>query len=135
MIRRDFLAFLPSIIIIACITIWSDDSRKPTPAWEGCIENLGVVQTASEMYSTDYDGHYPDSFQQLVPKYLPAPPRCPKTGLVYKLSTGTDSPFNPRGFLDFYYIHCRGAAHVNEGLPTDHPGLNGIESICFVRQY
>ena len=133
-IRRDSLCVLASITIIASIASWSHASRKRTPDWRDCLEKLGNVQVALEMYSLEHEGHYPDRFEQLVPNYSPAVPRCPKSGLVYTLSTGADSPFNTHGFLDFYYVHCRGGAHFEEGLATDHPGINGVESACFVRR-
>ena len=86
-----------------------------------------------EAYSVDFHGHYPEQFEQLIPTYLAAVPRCPKSRRVYQLSIGPDSPFNTAGFVDFYYVYCSGSSHVEEGFGRNSPGLNGVEAACPVR--
>lgn len=42
-----------------------------------CTSNLKATVTALEMYSVDFDGHYPQSLKQLTPDYLSELPACP----------------------------------------------------------
>lgn len=47
---------------------------------------MKLVATQTEMYAKDHSGHYPDSFDQMMPKYIQKFPSDPLTGknLVYK---------------------------------------------------
>jgi hypothetical protein len=45
-----------------------------------CSYNLSNIATACDMWSTDHDGHYPESVAALVPDYLLELPKCPAAG-------------------------------------------------------
>ena len=42
-----------------------------------CKSNLKNIGTAAEMYSTDWEGRYPNSLALLTPNYLQTIPECP----------------------------------------------------------
>lgn len=99
----------------------SQDARA---ACEGNLKNLA---TALEMYSVDNGGHYPDSFQQLIPNYIREMPHCPSSGTdtyTPTLRTGPKAPENEERFPEFYSFHCAG---THEGGPS--PGYNSVKGL------
>lgn len=78
--------------------------RGPTLATR-CKSNLKNLGTAMEMYSTDYDGCYPDSLSQLTPNYLKTIPTCPAAEKVtYRQGFASQE--------DAYTLMCGGHHHA-----------------------
>lgn len=80
-----------------------------------CKSNLKNIATGLEMYSTDFEGKYPDSLAKLSPDYLKVVPDCPAAGSdtysgSYKVSTSPDT----------YAFACSGNHHRQpaENLPA-----------------
>lgn len=97
--------------------------RGPLVACESNLKNLG---TALEMYSTDWSGEYPDSFDKLTPNYLKTIPVCPTKGAkpyTYDLSKpeGQDYPV--------YLLKCVGHQHADQGVEADHPQYSGMDGL------
>ena len=94
-----------------------------------CKSNLKNIGSAMEMYSTDWDGKYPSSLDQLTPGYLKTLPECPPAETVtYKLLTGSVAYNNP-GFEDYYYIYCAGDNHTPISVPPNYPAYDGISGL------
>lgn len=53
-----------------------------------CKYNMEVLATQSEMFAKDNGGKYPNSIDELVPKYIPRHPVCPLTGKNYGFAPG-----------------------------------------------
>jgi hypothetical protein len=81
-----------------------------------CKANLKSIATSLEMYATDHGGRYPSSLMELVPKYLPAIPRCPLSDHDTYLEG-----YSIKSRPDWYLVYCRGDAHAKDGLAADFP--------------
>lgn len=74
------------------------------------------------MYSKDHEGHYPDTLEEVVPKYLDKIRECPGAEEVtYTYQTGPNAPTNEKGWEDFYFLECHGEHHTNLSLPANYP--------------
>ena len=75
----EFAGILMGVALLALViypsTLPPRTNRSPLRA---CKSNLKVLSTALEMYSTDWNGLYPEQLSQLTPNYLKTIPRCPK---------------------------------------------------------
>lgn len=88
-----------------------------------CKSNLKNLGTASEMYSTDFSGAYPEKMSQLTPEYLRQIPICPSDGA---------SPYTyRRAKIDGYdsYEFVCGGDHSEAGTPKGYPRYNGQTGI------
>lgn len=96
-----------------------------------CKSNLKNLGTALEMYSTDWEGHYPSSLQAVTPNYLKTIPECPAAGtMTYRAAFGPKAPLNPDNHLeDYYYLECYGQNHSQVGVTGNYPAYNGIEGL------
>ncbi|MCA9780995.1 MAG: hypothetical protein KC800_29955, partial [Candidatus Eremiobacteraeota bacterium] len=97
-----------------------------------CKSNLKNIGTALEMYSTDYNGHYPDNLEFLTPNYLLSIPKCPaadKETYSENFLTGLDAPGNTEGFPDYYHVECHGHYHKSVDIPENHPQYNSMEGL------
>ena len=95
-----------------------------------CKSHLKNLGTAMEMYSTDWQGKYPEILQQLTPNYLKVLPNCPGAGkMSYQLETGLDATGNEAGFLDFYFLKCQGLNHSVHDVPRDYPQYDGVNGL------
>ncbi len=95
-----------------------------------CKSNLKNIGTACEMFSTDHDGEYPHSMDQLTPDYFRTIPQCPEAGedtysASYRRMTPEESGV-PYGSFEAY---CQGHFHEKDGLTEDFPRYNGIEGL------
>ena len=95
-----------------------------------CESNLKNIGTGMEMYSTDWNGKYPQNLHYLTPNYLKTVPECPSAGRVtYRATFGANAPGNTEKFEDYYLIECTGSSHVPVSAPPDFPRYNGIEGL------
>lgn len=79
---------------------------------QDCKSNLKNIGTAMEMWSTDFNGEYPDELEKLVPNYLRTLPTCPAAGeMNYKLKKR-----NQR-----FRVSCGGHHHADSELAEDFP--------------
>ena len=84
-----------------------------------CKSNLKNYGTASEMWSTDYSGRYPETIEELTPNYLRTLPKCPTTESAY-----TYSKVKIEGY-DSYQFSCNGD-HSGRGVEKGYPKYNGV---------
>lgn len=89
-----------------------------------CKSNEKNIATALEMYSTDHQGHYPSSLQELTPEYLRVVPTCPAArsdtySQSYEVTT------NP----DMFSFCCSGHSHQSAGLAPDRPAYNAMQGL------
>jgi hypothetical protein len=95
-----------------------------------CKSNLKNIGTATEMYSTDYAGHYPRNLNMLTPNYLKTIPECPAGRRVtYRADFGPKAPGNSSAFEDYYLVECTGTSHQGVSVPPDYPKYNAIEGL------
>lgn len=118
--RRALIASGVILLAIVAVSWFILDSHHRKRLLE-CKTNLKDLGTAMEMYSTDYDGHYPSQLQMLTPNYLAELPSCPNSDGQYQLKTLPDAPGNDSGFEDYYYIFCAGQNHQAAGEGKDQP--------------
>lgn len=91
------------------------ESQK-VAGYQACKANVKNLGTALEMYSTDYEGHYPPSLSQLTPNYLKVIMQCPMAHKdTYSATYEVNS--NP----DRYTLHCQGDNHHEVGLQPNYP--------------
>ncbi len=101
-LRQISTIFLLLLIASACTRALR---AKAGYDYRCCKSNLIKIVTACEMYSTDFEGHYPVSLSILVPKHLKTLPECPLN------AAGT----LPYGYLlnaDRLTVYCRGDNHI-----------------------
>jgi hypothetical protein len=99
--------------------------QEQQKALTACKSNLKNLGTAMEMYSTDFQGRYPEDMNKLVPEYLEEIPNCPAANrATYRLETGVDATHNDAGFKDYYYLYCGGENHTAVSVPSDLPAYN-----------
>jgi hypothetical protein len=95
-----------------------------------CKSNLKNIGTAAEMYSTDHDGEYPVSLDELVPKHLDKLPECPAAEkMSYEYSTGLNAPYNTMDFEQFYFVNCQGENHTELRVGAGYPQYNGVDGL------
>lgn len=123
------LVGLPALLALAAIST-SLLTRDTARHLYDCQNNLKTIGTAMEMYSTDWQGHYPPRIDMLVPRYLPEIPVCPAAGfMTYQMEYGPNAPHNERGFQDYYFIYCAGDFHRRQHLPAGYPQYDGVSSV------
>ena len=99
---------------------------------KACKENLRMIGTALEKYSTDHGGRFPyidDTRalglpQAIVPAYLKTMPTCPAAGTdtYSRSSQGTYSP-------DCYTVVCEGHHHQNAKQGPHYPQYTSREGL------
>jgi hypothetical protein len=92
-----------------------------------CKSNLKNLGTALEMYSCDYDGHYPPTMTLLTPNYLRIIPECPSAGKD-TYSTSYQTRISP-DYGHSYATDCQGHNHKDAGLPADYPQYNSVQGL------
>ena len=83
-VRRDWaftlLGLLWSVLLIPFVLNAYGVPLHYTDSPIACKSNLKNIATALEMYSTDHEGEFPDSLEELTPNYLRKLPRCQRQG-------------------------------------------------------
>lgn len=95
-----------------------------------CKSNLKNIGTAMEMYSTDWQGHYPNNLAALTPAYLIALPQCPVSrSQSYRLQTGPKAGYNTQGYEDYYVLQCQGENHKRIRLAPNFPQYDCLQGL------
>ncbi len=82
------------------------------------------------MYAQDHRGAYPDSLDELIPKYLQHPQVCPIAKReTYRLYTGLSAPGNTGMWESYYYVECYGENHRNSGVEGNYPAYNVVTGL------
>jgi hypothetical protein len=102
----------------------SSQFTPPLQLLQGCEDNLRMIGTACEEYSTDAAGRYPKSLSLLVPNYLRTIPTCP-SAQADTYSQTFRSASNP----DAYTFYCAGWNHSAAGIPPNYPQYDSTEGI------
>jgi len=82
----------------------------------GCMTNVRNMATALQIYSVDYDSHYPSQLNMLLPKYLKSVPACPSADIDTYTTGYTISADNQN-----FTLACKGNYHIVLGLGVDEP--------------
>ena len=94
-----------------------------------CKSNLKNIATAYEMYSTDWDGAYPESLSILTPNYLKTVARCPAAQeSAYKVECENHDLGKGR-FAGSYLIQCEGEHHASVGARRNFPQYSSTEGL------
>ena len=122
--KNQTLAFLCVLGLVAVIVaLRPHNEQARADALAGCKTNVRDLSTLMEMYSIDHSGHYPESFQRLMPLYLKELPQCPAAGsTTYSLEVGRDPTKRFSNGFDLYIIRCAGQNHAD--LPPDQPSYD-----------
>ena len=107
----DEQKYLAATLIAVC-------NQAPEGRYIACCSNLKNLGTALEMWSTDYEGKYPESLTQLNPSYLILMPSCPN-------SQGRAYGYEKDGELN-YKLTCSGDHSELGGKPPIYNGEQGI---------
>ena len=87
-----------------------------------CKSNQKNIGTALEMWSTDYNGKYPETLSQVTPDYLKTIPKCPAANKDTYSGTYLHSG-------EYFQVRCSGKHHDAAGLPANFPAYNNVEGI------
>jgi len=87
-----------------------------------CKSNLKNIGTALEMYSTDFEGRYPEALGTLTPDYLKYIPTCPSVGSVTYVGVTASEP-------DLYTVICSGHNHAEVDVAANYPQYNSVEGL------
>ena len=94
-----------------------------------CKSNLKNIATALEMYSTDFDGLYPQDLGKLAPNYLRTIPTCPSAGV----DTYSESYYHDLK-PDLFAIHCSGNHHRPQDLLANQPAYSCTQGLSTLHQ-
>ena len=110
---QSISASSPVLPVLAAFLVPNFIRAKAQGQLTACKSNLKNIGTALEMYSTDYQGHYPPQLSLLAPTYLKQIPTCPAAG-TSTYGAGYQVSTNP----DHYTVVCTGRHHgpVRQGL-------------------
>lgn len=123
-IRRTVVAV--SVLALAALLVPNFVGCRCASPLTACKSNLKNIGTALEIYSTDHNGQYPGSLDELYPEYLKREPSCPQAKhATYRASFGPKAPFNDGNYQDYYLVECTGDNHP-EVTDPDYPKYNGI---------
>jgi prepilin-type N-terminal cleavage/methylation domain-containing protein len=120
----ELMIVIAIIAILAAILIPNFIRAREEAQYSACESNEKNIATAVSMYSTDYNGDYPDlgaagsafnTLSEMTPSYLQNFPSCPTNGAQYNYYESTS---NGQGFT----IDQGGSTNVH-GTPT--PSLPG----------
>ena len=78
--RIEFFVVLGVVAVLASILIPNYVRLTARREYSACSSNLKNLATALEMYSADWNGHYPEKMSSLVPNYFRTIPACPRVG-------------------------------------------------------
>jgi hypothetical protein len=99
------------------------DTARAKGQLTACKSNLKNIGTALEMWSTDYDGKYPESLSKLTPDYLRMIPECPAA------NQDTYSGTYLHSGVEYFQVRCSGKHHNAAGLPANFPAYNNVEGL------
>lgn len=104
--------------------LFQPEGGHPPGNFTRCQGNLKHIGTALEMYSTDFQGKYPDSLSRLTPEYLVTIPTCPGA----ERDTYSES-YTRRSDWETYIFYCRGKNHGEVGVEEDYPHYDSINGL------
>lgn len=131
----NILALL-AILLVASAFIPSLFRTRASSRINRCESNLKNIGTSFEMYAQDHHGKYPDSLDEIIPKYLQHPQVCPIAKReTYRFYTGLSAPGNTEMWKDYYYIECYGENHHIQGVEGNYPAYNGVVGLIQRRPY
>ncbi len=99
-------------------------TNRPRPAGQltACKSNLKNIGTALEMYSTDFNGDYPFSLDNITPSYLKSIPTCASAGRVtYVYLTGVRN--------QCYTVYCAGGYHAKILKAPNYPMYDSFQGL------
>ena len=91
---------------------------SPESKVDKCVSNLKNIQTALEMYTTDHQGKYPKSLDEIAPAYIREIPQCPA---AEKDTYSPSYSLKEEGGMQSYKLYCKGHYHKDAGLKEDYP--------------
>lgn len=97
------------------------------PGLQTCQKNVQKIGIALMVRANDFEGHFPKSISELVPRYLKSLPECPAAGRdTYSVGyqEGVSTPGNDYDWPDFFEVHCEGHHHADCNLGADLPLFN-----------
>lgn len=112
----ELMIVIAIIAILAAVLVPNFIRARAQGQLTACEANLRTIATSMEMYSVDYDGHYPPAISQLTPNYLKTMPECPAAGTTTYVAQ-YDVTLNP----DTYSFYCEGTFHQGLGIPPNYP--------------
>ena len=113
-----------ALVLLVVLVVTGIQNRYRQRKLFECKTNLRDLATSMEMYSTDWNGHYPTNLEKLTPKYIEKIPVCPSSQHGYKVILGPDAPGNAPKFEDYFYLCCEGLNHEEAGAGRDQPAFD-----------
>ena len=113
-----------ALVLLVVLVVTGIQNRYHQRKLFECKTNLRDLATSMEMYSTDWNGHYPTNLEKLTPKYIEKIPVCPSSQHGYKVILGPDAPGNEPKFEDYFYLCCEGLNHEEAGAGRDQPAFD-----------
>ncbi|MCE7868973.1 hypothetical protein DYH09_01210 [bacterium CPR1] len=94
----------------------------------GCKSNLKNLAVALEMYSTDFQGHYPPTLSMLTPNYLKIIPNCPSAGADTYSASYQSTP-GLEADPDTFTLYCRGKNHEKASVLENSPQYSSNQGL------
>lgn len=142
--RRFRMMFFASLATFCMFSLLASGCGRGIPRapdqgkLTACKSKIKNIATALEMYSTDWEGHYPPPsthLNLLTPDYLKTIPTCPAAGLVsYQVEYGPKAPTNFGQYPDFYYVRCAGHHHQAVGVEPNFPAFSSFSFTLLERE-
>ena len=127
--KHFFPLLLVALFCWSCVFFLPNFIRgRPRGGVVPCKSNLKNLGTALEMYSTDFQGHYPPTLAQLTPSYIKTIPTCPSAG-VETYSATYEVQLGDKKVPDHFTIFCKGHNHERANVPADYPQYNAIQGL------
>ena len=118
------LLVLCAVVFAGYYILIAEPKFSPQAEFVACESNLRNVGTALQMYSTDWNDHYPPDLHKLTPTYLKSVPCCETSfNETYSASyrVGPEAPYNKGGLADYFFIACEGPGHQRAGQVKNYP--------------
>lgn len=119
----QFLVIGATLLLLGAILVPNFVRARARGRLTACKSNLKNIGTALEMYSTDHEGRYPPSPNELLPNYLKTIPTCPTVGWVTYQFQMASTP-------DLYTVVCAGHNHGGSGVTApNYPQYTSITGL------
>jgi prepilin-type N-terminal cleavage/methylation domain-containing protein len=121
----ELMIVIAIIAILASILIPNFVKARAQSQHTACCSNVKNIGTACEMYSTENQGHYPNTMTLVTGGgYMQSAPTCPSanSNTVYNTIATNSNP-------DRYTTYCSGSNHSDLGCSADYPQFTSTRGL------
>lgn len=115
----ELLIVITIIAILISLILPNYMKARAQSLMASCKGNLQKMAQSVEMYSMDSAGVYPNTLDEIMPRYLRAMPTCPSSHLEPSYTYNTSATL--KGTSGFTIWCCGPFAHIAVNLQTSNP--------------